>query len=219
MRLLWAVPLLLLTLICGCPKPAARTSPTPPTTAPSQQATTKDLPAERPPDTSTQAQLAFKVIDPSGGVVVEVGPDLTVNGKSGQIGKLKLDGSTVKIDDASGTKIGSVKMEGQELTLDDAQGRKIARMAPKDGGYRIKDAESNTLLKIKPDDDGFKLGDDAGKKLGKGKRKGGDTVISDADGDEMFRVEGPIRPNAAGVLIVEQLTPIQQAALIYGASK
>lgn len=215
MRLLWIVPVLLVALICGCPTSGTRRQPATPPSA-STEPKAADVPAERP--TETIPALTFTVTDPAGVVVLSVDSDLAVEGKKGTLGKLKLDGKVVKIHDPSGTKIGSVKVENQELIVDDAQGKKLFRMAPKDGGYRVKDAQSTTLLKIKPDDNGFKLGDDAGKKLGKGKKKGQDTIISDADGEELYRVKGAIRPNVAGVLIVPEITPIQKAALIFAAS-
>jgi hypothetical protein len=214
MRLLWIVPVLLVALICGCPTSGTRRQPATPPDTP--QTVPANVPSEQPPE--TVPALTFTVTDPAGAVVLGVDSDLTVEGKQGTLGKLKLDGKVVKIDDPSGTKIGSVKVENQELIVDDAQGKKLFRMAPKDGGYRVKDAQSTTLLKIKPDDNGFKLGDDAGKKLGKGKKKGADTIISDANGEELYRVKGAIRPNVAGVLIVPEITPIQKAALIFAAS-
>ena len=214
MRLLWIVPVLLVALICGCPTSGTRRQPATPPSA-STEPKAADVPAERP--TETIPALTFTVTDPAASSCQRRFPILAVEGKKGTW-QAQARRKGVKIHDPSGDQHRPVKVENQELIVDDAQGQKLFRMAPKDGGYRVKDAQSTTLLKIKPDDNGFKLGDDAGKKKGKGKKKGQDTIISDADGEELYRVKGAIRPNVAGVLIVPEITPIQKAALIFAAS-
>jgi len=172
--------------------------------------------------TTPSASGDIKIEDGAGALVMKLkkdGTDYTVRDARGNtLGKLKFKDGRITIDNAKGTKIGSIKKDGGDLILDDANGKKLVSMKAKDGGYRVKDAKDTTLLKIKPKDDGFKLGDDTGKELGKVKAKGssGKLKIMDAADKTEWVIAGPVKADVAGILIVKQLTPLQQAAFLAG---
>lgn len=176
-------------------------------------------------ETASTATGDIKIEDGAGMLVMKIKQDGTdykikdANGKT--TGQLKVADSKVTIDDPNGKKLGSVKKDGDDLKLDDANGKKLITLNAKDGGYRVKDAKDTMLLKIKPKDDGYKLGDDSGKELGKVKSKGssGKLKIMNSSDKTLYVIAGPANAKVVGVLIVKQLTPLQQAAFIVAGGK
>ena len=174
---------------------------------------------------SASATGEIKIEDGAGKTVMKIKPDgadYKVKDANGEtIGQLKVADGKVTIDDPDGKKLGAVKRDGEDLKLDDANGKKIFEMNAKDGGYRVKDAKETMLLKIKPKDDGFKLGDENGDELGKVKAKGssGKLKIMDRGDKTIYVIDGPAEAKVIGVIIVRQLTPLQQAAFIVAGGK